>query len=132
VSFFFLSAKLQFLSFPLLRTGFTGLTSHDLLIRFHNGQTINLAVLLGLATMFYTWRPAETPALRKEFMRVTAFTGSIYWLAGIGAIVYPGTMGLDPEFGGPGFPQAPLFTFAAFAGLLGSWLSLPGKGGKGN
>ncbi|KAK7752241.1 hypothetical protein SLS62_005775 [Diatrype stigma] len=90
--------------------------------KFHNGQTINLSVLLGLATMYYTWRQPATPQLRREFMRIAAFVGSIYWLAGIAAILYPGTMGLDPEFGGPGFPQAPLFIGFALCALAGSYL----------
>lgn len=41
-------------------------------------------------------------------------------------------MGLDPEFGGPGFPQAPLFAFAAVCGVLGSWLEVSGVKVKGN
>jgi hypothetical protein len=82
--------------------------------------------------MYYTYRDAATPALKREFMRVSAFTGSIYWIAGIAAILYPGTMGLDPEFGGPAFPQAPLFAFAAVCALLGSWLDSPAIKQKGN
>ncbi|KAI0399398.1 hypothetical protein F4802DRAFT_610906 [Xylaria palmicola] len=94
--------------------------------KFHNGQTIILSLLLGLATLFYTWRPAaSSPALRREFRLASAFAGSIYWLAGLCAILFPGTMGLDPEFGGPGFPQAPLFALAAVCALLGSWLDAP-------
>ncbi|KAI0868824.1 hypothetical protein GGS24DRAFT_481050 [Hypoxylon argillaceum] len=100
--------------------------------KFHNGQTINLSLMLGLATMYYTWRGAATPALKREFMRAAALAGSAYWVAGIAAILYPGTMGLDPEFGGPGFPQAPLFAFAAGCALLGSWLDTPGVKDKGN
>ncbi|KAI0096985.1 hypothetical protein GGR51DRAFT_553259 [Nemania sp. FL0031] len=99
--------------------------------KFHNGQTITLSLLLGVATMFYTWRGATSPQLKREFMGAAAFTGSIYWLAGLCAILYPGTMGLDPEFGGPGFPQAPLFGFAAGCALLGSWLDRPGGKEKG-
>ncbi|RYP30821.1 hypothetical protein DL768_011184 [Monosporascus sp. mg162] len=90
--------------------------------KFHNGQTINLSILLGLATLYYAWRGAATPLLRREFMKITAFVGSIYWLAGLAAILYPGTMGLDPEFGGPAFPQAGLFTGFAICGLVGSYL----------
>ncbi|KAH9908172.1 hypothetical protein F4778DRAFT_466254 [Xylariomycetidae sp. FL2044] len=89
--------------------------------KFHNGQTMTLSVLLGLATLFYTWRKPLTPTLRKEFMSISAFVGSIYWLAGLAAILFPGTMGLDPEFGGPAFPQAPLFVGFALCGLIGSW-----------
>ena len=90
--------------------------------RFHNGQTINLSILLGAATLFYTWRPTSTPRLRREFAGVAAFVGSIYWAAGLAAILYPGTMGLDPEFGGPGFPQAPLFLGFLACALVGSYL----------
>lgn len=90
--------------------------------RFHNAQTISLSVVLGLATLFYGWRRAATPALRREFMGAAAFVSSIYWLCGLAAILFPGTMGLDPEFGGPGFPQAPLFVGFSLCGLVGSWL----------
>ena len=90
--------------------------------RFHNGQTINLSILLGAATLFYTWRPTSTPRLRREFAGIAAFVGSIYWAAGLAAILYPGTMGLDPEFGGPGFPQAPLFLGFLACALVGSYL----------
>ncbi|CAJ2510924.1 Uu.00g065490.m01.CDS01 [Anthostomella pinea] len=90
--------------------------------KFHNGQTITLSVLLGIATMYYTWRRPATRSMKREFMLVNAFTGSIYWLAGLAAILFPGTMGLDPEFGGPGFPQAWLFIGFATCGLVGSFL----------
>ncbi|KAI0484579.1 hypothetical protein GGR56DRAFT_614495 [Xylariaceae sp. FL0804] len=91
--------------------------------KFHNGQTITLSVLLGLVTLYYAVRPwPGSPQMRHEFGRVSAFAGSVYWLAGLAAILFPGTMGLDPEFGGPAFPQAPLFAGFAACGLLGSWL----------
>ena len=83
---------------------------------------MNLSMLLGLATLFYAWRPAATPRLRQEFAGIAAFLGSIYWAAGLAAILYPGTMGLDPEFGGPGFPQAPLFVGFLSCALAGSYL----------
>lgn len=78
--------------------------------------------------MFYAWRPAATAALKREFMLASAFAGSAYWAAGLCAILYPGTAGLDPEFGGPGFPQAPIFALGAVFGVLGSWLDAPGAG----
>ncbi|KAH8160604.1 hypothetical protein CIB48_g7642 [Xylaria polymorpha] len=93
--------------------------------KFHNGQTINLAMTLGLFTLFYTWRSAATPTLHNEYRLVSAFTGSIYWIAGIASLLYPGTMGLDPEFGGPGFPQAPLFVGCAIFAIVGSWMDAP-------
>ena len=91
-------------------------------VRFHNAQTISLSVVLGLATLFYAWRGAPTPKLRREYMGATAFISSIYWICGLAAILFPGTMGVDPEFGGPGFPQAPIFVGFGLCGLVGSWL----------
>lgn len=106
--------------------------------KFHCAQTITLSVLLGLATLYYTWQPvlareaaaaASSPSAaaalalaERDSLRTAVFAGSIYWLAGFAAYFFPGTDGVDPEFGTPGtFPQAKIF--AAFAGLgVGGWL----------
>ncbi|KAI0898855.1 hypothetical protein F4806DRAFT_455824 [Annulohypoxylon nitens] len=90
--------------------------------KFHNAQTVAMAVILSGLTLYYTWRHAKTPELRREFAFVSAVTGSIYWIAGLLAILPPGTMGVDPEFGGPGFPQAKVFVGFMVAGLVGAWL----------
>ncbi|KAI1387970.1 uncharacterized protein F4822DRAFT_408147 [Hypoxylon trugodes] len=90
--------------------------------KFHNAQTVLLAVMLSGITMYYTWREAKTPEMRREFVFVSAVAGSIYWLAGLLSILFPGTMGVDPEFGGPAFPQAKVFILFMSAGLSGSWL----------
>ena len=79
---------------------------------------MSLSVILGVATLFFTWRPhlypRTTSAVQgRESLRTAVFTGSIYWLAGLVSIFFPGTSGLDPEFGGPGFPQAKVFDRAA-------------------
>ena len=85
---------------------------------------------MGLATLYYTWRPAflspSTPALtarqlKQESLRTAVLVGTIYWLAGFAAILYPGTDGIDPEFGPSGFPQAPIFAVFAGLGVFG-WL----------
>jgi hypothetical protein len=73
--------------------------------RFHNAQTVGLSLSLSFATLYYTWRTAKTPQLHREFMRIAAFVGSIYWITGLLSILPEGTMGVDPEFGGPAFPQ---------------------------
>ena len=87
--------------------------------KFHGAQTITLSVALGLATLYNTWLSGTAGGggadARRESLRNALFCGTIYWLAGMASILYPGTAGLDPEFGGPGFPQLRLFT--AFAGL---------------
>ena len=78
-------------------------------------------MILGCATLYYTWRPVASAEMAADSLRTAAFTGSIYWLAGLVSPLFPGANGLDPEFGGPGFPQGKLFV--AFAGLgIGGWL----------
>lgn len=91
-------------------------------------MTISLSTALGLATLFLTWRPALVRGTSREIardsLRTAAFTGSVYWLAGLAANWFPGTSGLDVEFGGPAFPQRPIFLTFGTLGLLGSWAEL--------
>jgi len=82
---------------------------------------------LGAATLFFAWRPylypRTTSAVQaRESLRTAAFTGTVYWLAGLAAALFPGSSGLDPEFGGPGFPQAKVFIL--FAGMAAAGLLL--------
>ncbi|KAI1438995.1 hypothetical protein GGR50DRAFT_690763 [Xylaria sp. CBS 124048] len=90
--------------------------------KFHNAQTVFLAIILSATTLFYTWREAPSPQFRREFLRVAALTGSIYWIAGLLAILPPQTMGVDPEFGGPAFPQGKLFLGCAVMAIIAPWL----------
>jgi hypothetical protein len=65
--------------------------------RFHNGQTMSLGLLLGLVTAWYTSKAAEARrqgyhAEAKEALWVAAVVGSLYWVAGCSAILYPGTL----------------------------------------
>lgn len=77
-----------------------------------------------MATLYYAWRKAPTPQLRREFMKIAAFVGSIYWIAGFLSILPEGTMCVDPEFGGheAGCPQKWIFTPLMLCGLIGAWL----------
>lgn len=74
-----------------------------LIYRFHCGQTIGLSTALGVATLLLTWRPLLQRAIPTEVARdslkIAAFTGSVYWLTGLAAIMFPGSDGLDPEVG---------------------------------
>lgn len=88
--------------------------------KFHNGQTMSLGLLLGLATLYYTFRKSSTVAARKDSLRTAAIFGSVYWISGLSAILYPGTLAIDPEFG-EGFPQFWLFVglgISAWAGYF--------------
>jgi hypothetical protein len=58
---------------------------------------------------FYTWRKAATSQLRQEFMLMAVFTGSIYWITGLLAILQPETMGVGPESAGTAIPQGKIF-----------------------
>ncbi|KAF6217476.1 hypothetical protein HO133_006814 [Letharia lupina] len=82
--------------------------------KFHNGQSMSLGLALGILTVYYTWRPTAQP---KDSLRTAAILASLYYVTGLSGILYPGALGVDPEFG-EGFPQFWLFT--AFTGL--PWL----------
>jgi len=80
---------------------------------------MSMGLGLGLATLFYTWRTGtlKSTEMVKDSLFTAAIFGSIYWITGLSAILYPGTLAVDPEFG-EGFPQ-----FWLFVGLgFGSWL----------
>lgn len=76
--------------------------------KFHNGQTMSFALILGLLTIYYTWRPTPQP---KDSLWTAAILCSAYYVAGLSAILYPGSLAVDPEFG-EGFPQ-----FWGFVGM---------------
>ncbi|KAI3572695.1 hypothetical protein IWW34DRAFT_761751 [Fusarium oxysporum f. sp. albedinis] len=90
--------------------------------KFHNAQTMTLSAILGLATFYFTWRKNSSPERAKESLYIAAFIGSIYWVAGFISLLYPGTNGLDPEFGGPGFPQKYPFTISLGFVITGLYL----------
>lgn len=85
--------------------------------------------MLGLLTLYHTWRstpssyssPAAAAAFRRQSLDLAVILGSIYWLAGFCAVLFPEAEGLDPEFGGPGFPQAWIFGGFMASGVAG-WL----------
>ncbi|KAJ8061660.1 hypothetical protein OCU04_009461 [Sclerotinia nivalis] len=120
--------------------------------KFHNGQTMSMGILLCLVTLYYTWRfPINSTAnpkakvekkeqesesselrMRREMMRdsmvTAAIAGSLYWVAGLSAILYPGSRATDPEFG-DGFPQAVIFPLFGGMAVAGAWLEVKGLRG---
>src|ERR1700761_349690 len=48
--------------------------------RFHNGQTMSMGLLLGLTTLYFTWRPVFTSSATlasKEGMKDSLFSAAI-------------------------------------------------------
>jgi hypothetical protein len=69
--------------------------------RFHNGQTMSMGMGLGLLTLYITWRAGTTKSTPEQSLDsafLAALTGSMYWLTGMSAILYPGARWVDPEY----------------------------------
>lgn len=69
--------------------------------KFHNGQTMSMAVALGISTTYYAWKDSKRSS---DSLWTASWLGSMYWVTCISAIFYPGSKAVDPEFG-EGFPQ---------------------------
>lgn len=80
---------------------------------------------LGLATLFYTYRPCSSLELARDSLRTAAIFGSIYWATGLSAILYLGSLAVDLEFG-EGFPQFWLFVGLGVSSWLGWFLETRG------
>lgn len=89
--------------------------------RFHNGQTMSMGVALALATLYYTYRSVPTKAAAVDSLNAAALFGSLYYVTGLSAILYPGSKGMDSEFG-EGFPQLWLFGGLLALTWVGWWL----------
>ncbi|KAH8694040.1 hypothetical protein BGW36DRAFT_214906 [Talaromyces proteolyticus] len=81
--------------------------------RFHNGQTMSMGAVLGLTTLYYLYGPPASSshplAQQKSALWTASWVASIYWITQLSAILYPGSLAVDPEFG-EGFPQLWLIT----------------------
>lgn len=58
--------------------------------KFHNAQTLLLGSLLGVVSLFFLWG-------RHDLSSAIA-TCSLYWIAQLGSLGFPGTALVDPEF----------------------------------
>ena len=76
---------------------------------------MSMGLCLGLLTLYYTWRPTHTP---NDSLFTAALLGSLYWITGMSAILYPGTMWADPEFGQDA-PQRTAFAVLAVLAWVG-------------
>jgi hypothetical protein len=59
--------------------------------KFHDGHTMSMGALLGLATLYYTWQ--SDSASRRESIETAAIFSSLYYISGISAVFYPGALG---------------------------------------
>lgn len=97
--------------------------------KFHNAQTMTLAVLLGSAALFFLWRRREAGV---ELLPAVLFV-SFYWLSQVPAFAFPGVGWTDPELlqAGQAMSDVPiqlkldLVLFALIA--LATWLILQGR-----
>ena len=64
--------------------------------KFHNAQTITLAVVAAGLTLWETWRPGPTTPSR---LRWSTTMGGLFFLTQAPAILFPGTAFVDPENG---------------------------------
>ncbi len=83
--------------------------------KFHNGQTMSMGLALGIATLYYLWRPLNGETAENNLHTVVVFA-SLYWITQLSAILYPGTMFADPEFGET-FVQ--VYLFVVLSTLIG-------------
>ena len=63
--------------------------------KFHNAQTMLMGSCLGLLSLYVLWIGKANPS--EKVKQATALAG-LYWLTQAGAILFPGTALVDPEF----------------------------------
>ena len=65
--------------------------------KFHNANTLLLSTMLGLLTLFYTWRRR---GVGLDNLKAATVFALLYWIAQFGSIFLPNTALTDPEFVG--------------------------------
>lgn len=60
--------------------------------KFHNAQTMSMGVALGLASLYYLWKPAQTRAS----LETAAVIASIYGVTQLSVALYPEVSSVDP------------------------------------
>ena len=82
--------------------------------KFHNGQTMAVGVLLGIAALFFTWR--RKGDARTNLMAAAMFA-SFYWVSQAMAFLFPGVAWTDPNLLKPGeslYPAVARHSFGAW------------------
>lgn len=86
---------------------------------------MSMGVLLTTASAYFTFRQCDSKAARRDSMRTAAIIGSMYCLAGLSAILYPGTTWNDPP-APSGRPQLFLFSWLVVANWIGYLVGVNG------
>ena len=63
--------------------------------KFHNGQTLLFGSVLGILTIYHTWRGRGGAA---GDLSMACLLGSLFWITQAGAGLLPNTALVDPEF----------------------------------
>ena len=83
--------------------------------KFHNAQTMLLGTVLGLLSLWLFWfQKGDKIALLKLSVTLASF----YWVTQAGAILFPGTALVDPEFAYPGQAPAQLIVDVVMLAML--------------
>jgi hypothetical protein len=84
--------------------------------KFHNAQTLLLGPLLGSVSLWLLWS--------RHDLHSAVLTASLYWVAQLGSLTFPGTALIDPEFRerkGSRTPMQPLLASILLAFLVTAW-----------
>ena len=88
---------------------------------------MSMGALLGLATLYFTWR--SDAASSRDSIKTASIFASLFYISGISAAFYPGSLAIDPEFG-TGFPQFPIFAVTLALAFFGYWFGGRNSGTK--
>jgi hypothetical protein len=66
--------------------------------KFHNAQTMSMAVMLALASIFFLWRSHNR---RTDLLAGITFA-SLYWISQVTSFLFPGVAWTDPDLLKPG------------------------------
>jgi hypothetical protein len=83
--------------------------------KFHNAQDMLLGTATGLLAVYIIW--VQKSEGRYRLWLSTALAG-VYWITQFGAIFFPGTKLMDPEFSHPSQPPAQLIVDIIMVVLL--------------
>lgn len=86
----------------MIRTDYSPTHIHNPLwpphAKFHNGQTMSLSTLLSVTSLYLLFRSPSSLPEQRHNLNLSVWIGSLYMLAGLSAIWYPGTAWMDVEF----------------------------------